>query len=122
MRRWLPRLLIAAIVVAAVVAFFTFDLSRFFTLHALKGEQHALKAWQADHPWLLAGGFFLAYVAITAASVPGAAIATIAAGALFGLLEGTVLVSFASSIGATLAFIASRFVFRDAVRRVSASV
>lgn len=116
-RRWLPRVLIAAVVVAAIVAFFAFDLSRFFTLDALKAEQHALKAWQADHPWLLAGGFFLAYVAITAASVPGAAIATIAAGAVFGLLEGTVLVSFASSIGATLAFLASRFVFRDTVKR-----
>jgi uncharacterized membrane protein YdjX (TVP38/TMEM64 family) len=63
------------------------------------------------------GGFFALYVLITALSIPGAAIMTLAAGAVFGLLMGTVIVSFASSLGATLAFLISRFLLRDYVER-----
>lgn len=117
LRRLLPRLLVVAVLVAAVVAFFAFDLSQYLSLHALKAQQHALQAWRSEHPWLLAGGFFVGYVAMAAASLPGAALATIAAGAIFGLAEGVVLASFAASLGATLAFLASRFLFRDAVKR-----
>jgi pyruvate/2-oxoglutarate dehydrogenase complex dihydrolipoamide dehydrogenase (E3) component/uncharacterized membrane protein YdjX (TVP38/TMEM64 family) len=75
-----------------------------------------LQAWHQSHPWQVTLGFFAAYVAATGLSLPGATLLTIAAGAIFGLLWGTVLVSFASSIGATIAFLVSRFLLRDWVQ------
>lgn len=117
LRKLLPRVLIVALVIAAFVAFFALNLQRFLSVDALKAQQHSLQAWQNDHPWLLAGGFFLGYLMIAALSIPGAALATIAAGAVFGLVEGTILVSFASSIGSSVAFLASRFLFRGAVKK-----
>ncbi len=115
--RRLLRLLIAALIIAAIVSFFVFDLSHYLNLSTLKSQQQSLQAWRSEHPWLLAATFLAGYIAMAAASLPGAALATIAAGAVFGLVEGTLLASFASSIGATLAFLASRFLFRDAVKR-----
>ena len=111
--RWL--LVIALL--GAVVAFFALGLQHQLSLDVLKARQHDLDAFRQAHPVWLAAGFFLAYVAITALSLPAATLLTLAAGAVFGLLEGTVLVSFASSIGATLAFLASRFVLRDTVQK-----
>ncbi|MDQ6647842.1 MAG: FAD-dependent oxidoreductase, partial [Pseudomonadota bacterium] len=87
------------------------------SLDALKARRAALDAYRQTHPLLLAGGFFLTYVAVTALSLPAATLLTLAAGAMFGLFEGTVLVSFASTIGATLAMLASRFVLRDTVQK-----
>ena len=82
----------------------------------LKEQQGAFNArYQAD-PFLIIGIFFLIYVLTTAASLPGALILTLAAGALFGVLVGTIVVSFASSIGATIAFLSSRYLFRDTVK------
>ncbi len=75
-----------------------------------------MQAWQASDPWRAAFAFFAAYVAVTGLSLPGAALMTLAAGAVFGLVWGTVLVSFASTLGATLAFLAARFVLRDWVQ------
>jgi pyruvate/2-oxoglutarate dehydrogenase complex dihydrolipoamide dehydrogenase (E3) component/uncharacterized membrane protein YdjX (TVP38/TMEM64 family) len=76
-----------------------------------------VQGWYQANPWQTAAGFFAVYVAATALSLPGAAtLLTLAGGAAFGLLWGTVLVSFASSLGATLAFLASRFVLRDWVQ------
>ena len=86
------------------------------TLGNLKARQSELLAWVDTNRWLAAGVFFAVYVAVAAASIPGAAVMTVAAGALFGLVEGTLLVSFASSIGASLAFLAARFVLRDGLR------
>jgi pyruvate/2-oxoglutarate dehydrogenase complex dihydrolipoamide dehydrogenase (E3) component/uncharacterized membrane protein YdjX (TVP38/TMEM64 family) len=86
------------------------------TLDVLKAQANALDAAVAAHPLRAAALFFVAYVLVTAVSIPGAAVMTLAAGALFGLVQGTVLVSFASSIGATLAFLVARFGFRDALR------
>jgi len=86
------------------------------TLQGLKARQHALGAWVAGNHLLALFGFFLGYVAVAALSLPGAAILTLAAGALFGVFEGTLLTSFASSIGATLAFLVSRFLLRDSLR------
>ncbi|MGH8083969.1 MAG: FAD-dependent oxidoreductase [Lysobacter sp.] len=86
------------------------------TLENLKARQADLLAWVAANRWLAAAAFFAVYVAVAAASIPGAAVLTVAAGALFGLFEGTVLVSFASSIGASLAFLVARFVLRDSLR------
>jgi pyruvate/2-oxoglutarate dehydrogenase complex dihydrolipoamide dehydrogenase (E3) component/uncharacterized membrane protein YdjX (TVP38/TMEM64 family) len=110
------RLIVALVIVAAVVAFFAFDLGRFLTLDYLKSQQAAIDAQFRAHPFATAAIYFAAYVAVTGLSLPGAAIMTLAAGAVFGLLWGTIIVSFASSIGATIAFLASRFLFREAVQ------
>src|SRR5574337_2062706 len=111
------RWLIVIGLTGAVAAFFALGWQHQFTLAALKAHLFALDAFRQTHPWLLGGGFFALYVAVTALSLPVATLLSLAGGAMFGLLEGTLLVSFASSIGATLAFLASRFVFRDVVQR-----
>ncbi|MGA9421455.1 MAG: FAD-dependent oxidoreductase [Rhodanobacteraceae bacterium] len=111
------RVAVLLVLAGAVIAFFAFGLQHYFTLDALKGRKQALDAYRTAHPLLLAGGYFVVYVAVAAFSLPGAALLTLAGGAVFGLIEGTLLVSFASSIGATLAMLASRFILRDWVRR-----
>jgi pyruvate/2-oxoglutarate dehydrogenase complex dihydrolipoamide dehydrogenase (E3) component/uncharacterized membrane protein YdjX (TVP38/TMEM64 family) len=111
------RVVLLAALVAVVVLFFWFDLDRFASLSALKAQQSAIEAYRRAHPWTTAGFFFGAYVLVAAASLPGAAIMTLAAGALFGVATGTVLVSFASSLGATLAFLSARFLLRGSVQR-----
>ena len=109
--------LVLLIVIAALVAsYFVFDLGQYLSLDYLKEQRGAFQALAADQPVLVLGGFFLLYVAVTALSLPGAAIMTLAAGALFGFWVALLLVSFASSVGATLAFLASRFLFKDAVQ------
>ena len=111
------RLAIFALLAAFIVVFFAFDLSHYFSLAYLKSQQDAVAAQVSAQPVLSAGFFFAAYVAVTALSLPGAAIMTLAAGAVFGLTWGVLLVSFASSIGATLAFWISRFLLRDWVQQ-----
>jgi pyruvate/2-oxoglutarate dehydrogenase complex dihydrolipoamide dehydrogenase (E3) component/uncharacterized membrane protein YdjX (TVP38/TMEM64 family) len=111
------KLLLLVVLVAAIAAFIAFDLGRFFTLEQFRAQQSAIEAYRQAHPVQTALVFFVVYVAVTALSLPGAALMTLVAGAIFGLLWGTVIVSFASSIGATLAFLASRFLFRDAIQR-----
>jgi len=113
----MKKLLLVAAVAIVIALFFVFDLDRYLTLDALRESQDQIAAFKSESPWLLAASFFVVYVAVTALSLPGAAIMTLAGGAIFGLLEGTVLVSFASSIGATLAFAVSRFVLRDSVQQ-----
>ncbi|MFN7221875.1 MAG: FAD-dependent oxidoreductase, partial [Burkholderiales bacterium] len=107
------KLLVVIAVVAVVVAFFAFDLGRFLSLDYIKSQQAAISAAYQANPWQTAAIYFAIYVAVTALSLPGAAIMTLVGGALFGLTVGVVLVSFASTIGATLAFLVARFVLRD---------
>lgn len=104
-----------AIVIALVAAFFVFDLGRFLSLDYLKSQQAALADLYSDRPFMVISSFFLIYVAATSLSLPGAVILTLAAGAIFGLFTGTLIVSFASSIGATAAFLVSRFLLRDTI-------
>jgi pyruvate/2-oxoglutarate dehydrogenase complex dihydrolipoamide dehydrogenase (E3) component/uncharacterized membrane protein YdjX (TVP38/TMEM64 family) len=111
------RLALLLVLAALVAAFFVFDLGRFFSLDWFKSQQAAIDAFYRSHPWQTAATFFLIYVAVTGLSLPGAALMTLAGGAIFGLVWGTLIVSFASSIGATLAFLASRFLFREAAQR-----
>jgi len=111
------RLALLVAIVALVAAFFALDLGRFFSLEFFRSQQAAITGFHAAHPWQTAAAFFALYVAVTGLSLPGAAIMTLVAGAIFGLLWGTVIVSFASTIGATLAFLASRFLFRDGIQR-----
>ncbi|MBX3610794.1 MAG: FAD-dependent oxidoreductase [Hydrogenophaga sp.] len=112
----LRKTLLLALIALAVVAFFALDLGRFLSLEALKQRQADFAELYAQRPWTVIGAYFAIYVATTALSLPGATIITLAGGALFGLLWGTVIVSFASSIGATLAFLVARFVLRDSVQ------
>ncbi len=93
--------------------YFALDLGRFFSLELLRQQQSALADWHAANPWLTAAAYFALYVLLTALSLPGAALMTLAGGAVFGLWWGTLIVSFASSIGATLAFLVARFLLRD---------
>ena len=107
-------LLIAAI---AIGLFFHFDVHQLLTLDGLKGSMEQFSQWREESPLLVIGGFFLLYVLVTALSLPGAAILTLAAGALFGLFEGLLVASFASTIGATLAFLVSRYLLRDTIKQ-----
>jgi pyruvate/2-oxoglutarate dehydrogenase complex dihydrolipoamide dehydrogenase (E3) component/uncharacterized membrane protein YdjX (TVP38/TMEM64 family) len=109
-------LLGAVIIAALVTAWLALDAGRYLSLDAIKSQQALIEAQYAAHPLRSAAVFFLIYVLVTGASLPGAALLSLVAGALFGLLWGAVIVSFASSIGATLAFLASRYLFRDAIR------
>lgn len=112
----MKRVLVLLAIGLVVVAFFHFGLGDVLTLSYLKEQQGAFEARYHASPVTVIAVFALLYVAVTAASLPGAAILTLAAGALFGLVQATLIVSFASSIGATLAFLASRYLFRDWVR------
>ena len=113
----MKKTIIVLLVVAAIAVFFGMDLDQFLTLDALRGSQEKFAAMQERSPWLTALAFFAVYVAVVALSLPGATVMTLAIGALFGFWYGAVLVSFASTIGATLAFLASRYVLRDMVQR-----
>jgi uncharacterized membrane protein YdjX (TVP38/TMEM64 family) len=111
------KLLLIAALAVAVVLFFGFDLERFLSLDYLKQRQDDLAALYAARPLTVIAVYFAIYVAVTAASLlPGAALMTLAAGAIFGVVTGTVIVSFASTLGATLAFWLSRHVLRDWVQ------
>ena len=99
-----------------IAAFFYFDLGRYLSLEALQAQRAGIVAWRDAQPVLASLVFFAIYVVATALSLPGAAILTLAAGAIFGLVWGLVLVSFASTIGATGAFLVSRYLLRDAVQ------
>ena len=110
------KFVLVAAVAALVVLYFVFDLGRFFSLDYVKQRQADFEMLYAQHPAAVTGAFFAIYVAVAGLSLPGAAILTLVAGAIFGLLVGTVVVSFASSIGATLAFLVSRYVLRDSVQ------
>ncbi len=112
----LRKSLVLIVLAALVASFFIFDLGSLFTLENLKAQQSSLEAWRAENPWQSALVFFAVYVLVTALSLPGAAIMTLAVGAIFGLVVGTLLVSFASTLGATLAFLIARFLLRDTVQ------
>ncbi len=112
----LGKLALALAVAAAIAFFFIFGLDRYLSLDYLKQSHQAFIALYAQRPALVAGVYFAIYVTATALSFPGAAILTLAGGAIFGLGVGTLIVSFASSAGALLAFLAARFVLGDSVR------
>ena len=107
--------LIIGLLIAAFAAFFIFDLKQFLSLDYIKAQQGAFATYYAENTLSTLLLFFIAYVAVTALSLPGAAIMTLLAGALFGLLVGLIIVSFASTLGATLAFLVSRYLLRDTI-------
>lgn len=114
--RMLAKMSLVAVAIAVVYVFFTQDLGRYFTLDYLKSQQTAFASYYQQHTLRTLLIYMGAYVAMAAFSLPGATMMTLAGGALFGFATGTVAVSFASTIGATLALLAARFLFRDGVR------
>ncbi len=113
-----PRKLVALVLLlACIAAFFVFDLGRFFSLAFVKESQASFAALYDQRPVVVTLVFFAVYVAVTALSLPGAAIMTLAAGASFGLIFGTVVVSLASTLGATLAMLAARYMLRESIQK-----
>lgn len=109
------KLAIALAIIAALVLFFTLDLGRFFTLEALKENRQALLDYYGDHRVGMVAGFMGIYVVQTALSLPGAAILSLAAGAIFGAVLGTLYAVIGATVGATLALLVTRYLLRDAV-------
>ena len=113
----LKKLLILFVAALLILGFFSFDLNHYLTLDGLKASLGQFEIWRATSPVAVALAFFALYVLVAAISLPGALILTLAAGALFGLLAGTFIVSFASSVGATPAFLTSRYLLNDVVQK-----
>ncbi|MDN5939595.1 MAG: FAD-dependent oxidoreductase [Salinisphaera sp.] len=120
------RVLLVVALLGLVAGYFLLDPGRYLgpgcagqllSLDCLHAQRQAVQGLWSSHPLILATGFFLFYVFITALSIPGAAILTLAGGAVFGFAWGVVIVSFASSVGATCAFLVARFLLRDWVRK-----
>ncbi|MCU0949222.1 MAG: VTT domain-containing protein, partial [Porphyrobacter sp.] len=111
----MKKLLILAALGCVIAGYFGLGLGQYLTFDGMKAAVAGWDAFYAERPALVMAAFFGLYVAVTAASLPGAAIMTLAAGALFGVVVGTVLVSFASTIGAGLAFLSARYVLRDSI-------
>ena len=111
------RVLILLVAIGLLTLFFSFDLHQKMTLEGLKSGLVQLHAWRDAEPLQMALGYFFLYILVTALSLPGALVLTLAGGAIFGFVQGFVLVSFASTVGATLAFLAARYVLRDWVQQ-----
>ena len=110
------KILIALAGGVAVCVFIWFDLGRFLTLEALKSNRQSLVEYHAAHRTAMVAGFMAIYIIQTALSLPGAAVLSLAAGAIFGTVMGTVYANCAATIGATLAFLVTRYLLRDAIQ------
>lgn len=115
-KKWPLRVGIVSIILIILVSYRWLGLDQYLSLSSLKEHKDAILAFHQDNPWKVLWAFALVYIVSTALSLPGATILTLAAGAIFGLWQGLILVSCASTIGATLAFLASRFLLRDFVQ------
>jgi uncharacterized membrane protein YdjX (TVP38/TMEM64 family) len=115
-RRPSKKLAFVTFLVCVVVVIKLFDLERFLSLSYLKASQENFSAFHSQHQFLVIGAFAAIYVTATSLSIPGAAALTLLGGALFGVVTGTIVVSFASTVGATLACLVSRFLLRDWVQ------
>lgn len=116
MKKNFGKILVILIGLGIVGAFFAFDLKQYLTLDALKQNKDIVQNYYLDHQVLTISVYFFAYVLMAALSLPGATIMTLAGGALFGLWKGLLLVSFSSTVGATCAFLAARYLLKDAVQ------
>ena len=112
-KKWL----VLALLALGAVLFFGFGLERYLSLATLQQSHGKLVELYAQSPWTLRAAYFAAYVAVASLSLPGAAILTLAGGGVFGMGWGLLMVSFASSIGATMSFLMARFVLRDSVQQ-----
>ena len=112
----LKKIVLLLLAILLIGLFFHFNLNQLLTLDGLKGSMDQFSQWREESPVIVIGGFFVLYVLVTALALPGAAILTLAAGALFGLFEGFVVASFASSLGALASFLVSRYLLRDSLK------
>ena len=112
----MQKIVIACVIVLGIVAFRYFDLGQYLTLEYLKSSQDTLQALYLENRLLVIASYVGVYIAVTALSLPGAVVLTLAGGGLFGLVVGTLAVSFASTIGAPLACLVSRFFLREWVQ------
>ena len=115
-KKWINKVAIVGVIALGIVAFRYFDIGQYLTLDYIKGSQEKFQALYLSHRFLVIAVYMGIYIAVTALSLPGAAVLTLAGGGLFGLVVGTVVVSFASSVGATLACLVSRFLLREWVQ------
>jgi len=111
------KLFLLLLITILISLFFYYDLSQYLTLEYFQAQRTTILAIYADNPWQTALIFFAIYVVVTGLSLPGATLLTLIAGAIFGLLKGLIIVSFASTIGATLAFLLARYLFKDFVQQ-----
>jgi uncharacterized membrane protein YdjX (TVP38/TMEM64 family) len=110
------RIALLVLIACLIVAFWVFNLDRYLTLAHAKASMESLKAFHEGHPALVVAGYFALYVVFAALSLPGAVVLTVAGGSLLGLAAGTIVVSFASSLGATIACLVSRYILRTWVQ------
>jgi uncharacterized membrane protein YdjX (TVP38/TMEM64 family) len=113
----LKKILILTVIVCGISSFYIFGLAEYFTLDFFLGQRDSLLGYQAENPVPAALVFFFTYILITAFSLPAATLITLLGGAIFGLAQGLLLVSFASTIGASLAFLMARTLFQDSVQK-----
>ena len=117
----IKKLLLATLIAIVLILLLFFDVHHYLTLEYLKSSKDKLDVYYQDNPLLVLGTYFVIYLASTAFSLPGAAVLSLAGGALFGLTVGTLVVSFASTIGATLAMLIARVLLREWVKNRFAS-
>ena len=115
-KKIIQKIIIACVIVLGIVAFRYFDLGQYLSLEYIKASQAKFQALYLENRLLVIAAYMGIYIVVTALSLPGAAVMTLAGGGLFGLAVGTVVVSFASTIGATLACLVSRFLLREWVQ------
>jgi len=108
---------LVVIIVVLIATYFAFDLGQYFNIDYFKSQQAEIEGFYSENPLLTVALFFIIYVVVTGLSLPGAAIMTLVAGAIFGLFTGVIIVSFASTLGATIAFLVSRYLLRDSIQR-----
>jgi len=116
MKKAIHRTIVLSAIIAAVIIFVFFDIGHYLTFDYLKEKQHALEAYYSDNQIATIVIYMLVYIIVTAFSLPGAAVMSLAGGALLGFWAGVIAVSFASTIGATLAFLTSRFLLGNYVQ------
>lgn len=112
----IPKIIMAGVIVLGIIAFRYFELGQYVTLEYIKASQHRFQALYLENRVLVVLAYMGIYIAVTALSLPGAVVLTLAGGGLFGLMVGTIVVSLASTIGATLACLVSRFLLREWVQ------
>ena len=112
----IKKLMLASLIAIVLILLLLFDLHHYLALEHLKSSKDKLNLYYQDNPLIVLGTYFFIYLTSTAFSVPGATVLTLAGGALFGLVAGTLVVSFASTIGATLAMLISRLLLKDWVQ------
>ncbi len=116
MKRSYAKFIVIALIGVFIILFFAYDLKQYLTLGYFKSQQQAVEAYYSAHTQAAIAIYMLIYIAVTALSLPGATVMNLAGGAVFGFMVTTIIASFSGTIGATLAFSASRFLFKDYIQ------